>query len=383
MITIQENIDLLPYNTFQVSCIAKYFVVIESVEAMQELIKSNIRKTTERKLILGGGSNMLFVSPIYDGIVVKNEIRTIRVKNAECRTQSKEENATPCWNNYTLITVWAWENWDEFVRRTIKNGYYGIENLVSIPGTVWASPVQNIGAYGVEVESVIDSVTRLEFDTWLIHTYCNDACKFWYRSSIFKQWLKWKGIITHVTFKLKCYNSSTYAPTLTYGAVLETIEQSKCWGLILPTDVATTIAHIRSEKLPDRTVLWTAWSFFKNPIVDEERFLRLQQEFWVKGREVPKSAEIRMQNTESEKSQHSALSILNCTLYKLSAWQLIDVAWLKGYRQWDIGVYEKHALVLVNYGEKDGSKFAALIERIQQKVEGLFGVKLELEVNVL
>lgn len=345
MLHIQEYVDLFPYTTFQVSCIARYFVVIKSREDFQELLDTDVWKNQERKLFLWWGSNMLFVSPTYDGIVIKNEIMGKEVED----DQDKQ---------HITIHTWAWENWDTFVWRSVREWYCGLENLVSIPWTVGASPVQNIGAYGVEVESRIAYIEWIDTLTGNFRRYSHHECEFGYRDSVFKRRLQWTFFITWVVFLLHTFSSEIYTPVIKYGAVQERVAATGQWTTVTPYHVATAIAQIRSEKLPNRKELGTAWSFFKNPVVDSEVFKTLESQFELKWREV-------------------------AWWYKLSAWQLIDIAWFKGYRMWDIGVYENHALVLINYGERDGSKFLTLIEIIQERVDKMFGVWLMPEVNMI
>lgn len=376
MLNIQENIDLLPYNTFQVSCIAKYFVVVRSVADIQTLVMTDVWQSEENRLFLGWGSNMLFVSSTYDGIVVKNE----------CMGKDVIGARKDVWS---YVRTGAWEDRDDFVHRSIEQWYCGIENLVSIPGTVGAAPVQNIWAYGVEVESCIESVEWVDMVTGEVRVFSHHECGFGYRESVFKTTLKGRILITHIHIRLHRYTVESYQPVLKYGIVSE-----RLWDQVpTPLLVAQTIAQIRSEKLPDWKEVGTAGSFFKNPIVSEKAFERLEKEFGIRGWKVERKSETSPaegDGIKNKKSEYWSTTLLNSELwilisdtYKLSAGQLVDMAGMKWYRLWEIGVSPDHALVLINYGERDGSKFLELIGLIQEKVEVMFGVRLEAEVNML
>jgi len=349
MVKITHDIDIYPYNTFHLHCSARNFTIVSSVEDAQTLLQ-DLETDISKILILGGGSNILLQDDIYDWLVVKNEIMW-----KEIIAQDKSS---------VTIKIWAGENRDEFVRRSIEQWYTGIEQLVSIPWCVWASPMQNIWAYGVEVKDVITEVEYIHIETWETKTLSNPDCKFWYRESIFKKELKWQVIITYVSMKLGIYTPQTYSPNISYGAIEEKLDT---WN-ITPKLLAKTITQIRESKLPDWTKLGTAWSFFKNPYISSEQFEQLQKKHpEVKGWPVSDSP---LDEWEM------------CTIYKLSAWQLIDLAGLKWYRSWDAGTYEKHALVLINHGSARGTDLVQVARHIQEVVEYKFGVEIEMEVNL-
>lgn len=340
----QENIDLLPYNTFHFSCRARFFVVIKSVEEIERLIQSDIWKQNSQKLILWWWSNMCFMIDTFDWIVVKNEIMWKKII---------EETAT-----HVLVEVGAGENRDEFVRRTIDQWRWWVENLVSIPGTVGAAPVQNIGAYGVEAKQTITAVHCIDLNEWTAHIFDNAWCNFGYRDSLFKSSEFSQFFISAVRFRLEKINNK-YTYNVNYEWVEDKTKQlQNKHPLQSPLRcVATAIASIRATKLPDRKTIGTAWSFFQNPIIDEKQFELLKVSYpTIKWR--PTSHWI-----------------------KLSAWQLIELAWLKWYTRNNVGVYDNHALVLVNHGNPQWSALQEIIKHIIDKTNRLFGITLVPEVR--
>lgn len=358
MTKITHDIDIHPYNTFHLHCIARNFARITSVDDIHSLL-SDTDTNHSKILILWGGSNILLQDEILDGLVIKNEIMWKEIIAQDETT--------------VTIKVWAGENRDQFVRWCIQQWYTGIEQLVSIPGCVWASPMQNIWAYGVEVKDVIQNVEYIYIPTWEEKQISNSKCNFGYRESIFKHDLKNKVIITHVTFTLGIYTPETYQPNIWYGAIQDNLGDTKT---ITPHILATTISDIRASKLPDRTKLGTAWSFFKNPYIPAAQFQQLQKKHpEVKGRPLPlpSPSEGVGRGSEGEGKQ----------LVKLSAGQLIDLAWLKGYRSWDAGTYKYHALVLINHGNATGTDLVQVALYIQETVYTKFGVRIEMEVNVV
>lgn len=338
---IQHDINLKPYTTFQFDCIADFFISIQSINNLQELIITHLFQWSPR-LILWWGSNILLTKERFAGLVIKNDISGKEIIN-ETDTQA-------------YIRVWWWENRDDFVRRSIEEWYAWCENLVSIPGTVWAAPMQNIGAYGVEVWNIIKTVEYIDLHTWKTHILTWDECKFWYRDSIFKQYLKDAIYITHVTFILEKYSPETYIPLISYGAIQKKIN-TVAGDPLTPKIIATTIAKIRASKLPDWKTIGTAWSFFKNPIITEEKMQYIKQNF----------PEIGCYPVA-----------WGC---KLSAWQLIDLAWCKWIRNGAVWTYDKHALVLVHHGWGTGKDIVNLAKHIQEKVSTLFGIDINPEVN--
>ncbi len=345
----QENIDLSSYNTFQVSCLAKYFCVVESKEDFLKVIETEIYQNN-KILFLGWWSNILLTQDTYDGLVIKNEI-----KGKEVITEDDDE---------MVIKVWSGENRDSFVKRSIKKGLYGIENLISIPGTVWAAPMQNIWAYGVEVGNLISNVGWIDLPSKAEIILAQYECNFGYRNSVFKQELNKLFFIDSVSFRLKKYSPESYQAHNEYWAIKTKLEEK--WiddDQITPIVMAETIAEIRESKLPDRKSTGTAGSFFKNPIVSKEQHKKLQQlDSSIKG--YPLSFEGK-----------------NIPMVKLNAGQLIDLAWLKGLQQGNVGTYHKHALILVNNWGWTWKELVALSQRIQKIVFESFGVKIEPEVN--
>lgn len=341
---IQENIDLLPYNTFHFSCIARFFIVIKSIDEIEQLIQSDIWKQSEQKLILWWWSNMCFMIDTFDWIVVKNEIMWKKII---------EETAT-----HVLVEVGAGENRDEFVRWTIDQWRWWVENLVSIPGTVWAAPVQNIGAYGVEVKDSIIAVHWINLTHWKENTIEHAWCSFGYRDSLFKSNAYSDFFITRVTFRLEKINNN-YTYNVNYEWVEEKTNQLKIDhpDQAMVWCVATAIASIRASKLPDRRKIGTAWSFFQNPIVDQHHFETLKTQF----------PDLKWRPTAQ--------------WMKLSAWQLIERVWLKWYTKNNVGVYDQHALVLVNYGNPKGSDLEEIINHIIEKTKSVFNVILIPEVR--
>lgn len=393
---IQENISLKPYNTFQIDCIAKYFVEISKITDLQELIQTKVFQDNKR-FILWWGANILLTEEHFDGLTIKNNILGKEII---------EEDEI-----FITIKVWGGENRDDFVWWIIDQGYCGIENLVSIPGSIGASPMQNIWAYGVEVWSCIESVScrtlspligTLQNNTkqikplkwWALLELKKNECIFWYRTSIFKQELKDKVFITHVTFKLKKYTSKTYNPNIEYKAIQEKLiertpspsEAVATKGildvpsgrdLLTPKTIATIISEIRSSKLPNRRELGTAGSFFKNPIIPGSQFQELQKKF--------PSLKWRPSDVPSDKGVDSSeqRKDLSGGFVKLFAWQLIDLTWLKNLTRGNVGIYKKHALILVNHGWGTGQDIVKLAKHIQEQVFKKFWVQLSPEVNYI
>ncbi len=336
LVNIKSSISLREYNSFKIDVIAKYFIRIETVEQLQSLSKNPIFIENKR-YFLWAWSNTFFTKD-FDGIIVHIDIQWINI--------IKETN------NSTTLRVWAGQNWDEFVNLCTYNRHlYGIENLVSIPGQVWACPVQNIWAYGVEAKDTIESVEYLDMNTWHIQTLTNKQCEFWYRDSVFKQSLYGIACITHVSFTL-C-KKDAYTVNNQYGAITQETDSTD------PKDICSAIKKIRASKLPDRHKIGTAWSFFKNPLIDEEQFLWLQKKY------------------------PDIVGHPHHNHIKVSAWRLIEQTVGKNYRIWDAATYEKHALVLVNLGNASPQDMLMLIEHIQTQVEQTFWVHLEPEVNIL
>lgn len=334
---IQEHINLKPYNTFGVNAFAKFFAEVNTVDELREVLND---PRFPDKFILGGGSNMLLTQDI-DALVIHINLKGIDVvKETE---------------NTVLIKAMAGENWHEFVLYCLENDFGGIENLSLIPGNVGTAPIQNIGAYGVELKDVFHSCEALNIKTGTMKTFELKDCNFDYRSSVFKTTQKGKYIITGVTLQLTKNNHNINTG---YGAIKDELFNM---GVTVPTiqDVSKAVIAIRQSKLPDPKQLGNSGSFFKNPVVNKNTFSRF-----------------------IEKHPEAPFYKVSENAYKIPAGWLIEQAGFKGKRFGDAGVHAKQALVLVNYGDATGEEILNLSKNIQGKVQELFGIALEAEVNV-
>jgi len=333
---IQTNINLKEYNTFGISVKAEMFAVFSSTEELKQILSF---RNNKKLLVLGGGSNLLLTKD-FDGLVIKNEIKRFEVI---------EETASE-----VIVESGAGENWHEFVLNCIDKGFGGIENLSLIPGSVGASPMQNIGAYGVEIKDVFESLSAYHIASGEIHYFDKTKCEFGYRESIFKNKVKGEYIILTVTFRL------TKNPTInsSYGAINE---QLKVMGIENPTiqELSAAVIAIRQSKLPDPKIIGNAGSFFKNPTVDNVLLEKIQENY----PDIP--------NYPAENGR------------KLAAGWLIEKAGWKGRTFDNYGVHKLQALVLVNYGNCTGQEIFDLSSQIIQDVFEKFGVLLEREVNIL
>ncbi|MDA1268817.1 MAG: UDP-N-acetylmuramate dehydrogenase [Bacteroidetes bacterium] len=335
---IHENISLKPFTTFGIDKKAKFFVRVGS---MIEL-KSAFLVAKEKRipvLILGGGSNILLTQDV-EGLVIKLEIKGIQVVKEEA--------------HHLWIEVGAGEVWHDLVLHCIDKDWAGLENLSLIPGTVGASPMQNIGAYGVELKDVFHSLQAMNRETLEVHSFDSEACQFGYRESIFKQTLKNQYVITSVTFHL------SKAPEfhLEYGAIKEVLQAN---GIQHPSlrEVSEAVIQIRQSKLPDPKEIGNAGSFFKNPTISSNQF-------------------------EELRALHPTLpGYSNPEGVKVAAGWLIEQAGWKGKRIGHVGVHAKQALVLVNYGEGSGEDIKQLSQQIQTSVFDKFGIQLQPEVNFI
>lgn len=335
---IQNNVSLKPYNTFGIDVKATAFSSFDSVETLANLLKENNNRLP--LMILGGGSNVLFTRDI-DALVLRNEIKGIHTVN---------ESET-----HVELEVGSGEEWHSFVRYTVEHGWGGIENMSLIPGSVGASPMQNIGAYGVEIKDCFVSLKAYHIESGALHTFTNEACRFGYRESVFKRELKGQYVIVSVTYQL------TKSPTFNtaYGAIQSEISSMGIETLSVDA-ISQAVMNIRRSKLPDPKVLGNAGSFFKNPVVSEIIGKRLLEQF--------PDAPVYPQSNG---------------MVKLAAGWLIEKAGLKGYRIGNCGVHEKQALVLVNHGGATGDEILALSQYVLDIVESRFGVLLEREVNII
>jgi UDP-N-acetylmuramate dehydrogenase len=338
--TFQDNVDLRAFNTFGIHTAARYFTTLRSDEDVQLLLSSaQFRKNPH--LILGGGSNMLFTGN-YNGVVARMQFKGIRTIDET--------------NDHATVFAGAGENWHELVMHCIANDYGGIENLSLIPGTAGAAPMQNIGAYGVEIKDVIESVEAIHKQTGAKKIFSHGECAFGYRESIFKQEAKDQYIITGITMRLTRRNHQLH---LQYGAIQETLQSM---SIAEPTirDVSNAVIHIRRTKLPDPATVGNAGSFFKNPSITSTAFQQLKEKYPT----IPSYP-----STEG--------------MIKVPAGWLIEQCGWKGKRFDNIGVHPHQALVLVNYGGGEGSKIWDLAMQIRDSVIGKFDISLQPEVNIV
>ena len=335
---IKENYSLKKYNTFHLEVRTRFFLSIDDLNTVLDYLNEKEFHSIPR-LILGGGSNILFTND-FPGITLKNNIRGFEIIN---------ENEDDVW-----IKIGAGENWHAFVIKAIDNGWGGLENLSLIPGTVGAAPMQNIGAYGVELEEVFEELEAINLKTGNVSKFNREECQFGYRSSIFKTTLKDQYIITSITLKLKKKNHQL---NISYGALKSKLEEKKIKNPTIK-DVSDAVIEIRKSKLPDPAEIGNAGSFFKNPVVSIIKYNSLLEEY----DEVP-----------GYKADRWSI--------KLSAAWLIDQCNWKGKTFNDIGVHKNHALVLVNYGKGKGREIKKLAEDIQHSVSEKFGIDLSPEVN--
>jgi len=336
---IQENVSLKLYNTFGIDVTARYFATFENVTELEEILNSKLQ-TSNSKLILGGGSNILFTKD-YSGIVLKNDIKGIEI------VQEDDE--------FIYLKAGAGENWHQFVLHCVQNNYAGVENLSLIPGNVGASPMQNIGAYGVEIKDVFYELEAVHLQDKTIQKFGLEDCSFGYRESVFKNKYKDQFIITSVTYRLNkkpSFNTS-------YGAINQELEIMGVKNLSMQA-ISQAIINIRTSKLPDPKDLGNAGSFFKNPVISNEQFNALKQAF-------PNVIAF------PSGAQHT----------KLAAGWLIEQCGWKGYRKGDAGCFPKQALVLVNYGNATGKEIFDLSEEIIHSVKKKFSLVLEREVNIV
>lgn len=335
----QENYSLKHLNTFGIEARAKFFIELNSEIELTHFIKSGQSKF-KNVLILGSGSNILFTKD-YDGMVIKYTAKGIDILS---------EN-----ENEVVIKVSAGEIWDDLVSYCVKNRYYGIENLSLIPGTVGAAPIQNIGAYGVELKDVFHSLEGFSLIDGEKNIFDESDCNFGYRDSIFKKELKNKILITSVFLKL----SKKKSFNITYqglAAELKNINENE----ITIELVSETIKKIRRSKLPDTNILGNSGSFFKNPEISEEQFLSIHQKY----------PDLVFYRTTDKN-------------YKIPAGWLIEKCGYKGKRIGNVGTYEKQALVIVNYGNSNGSEIKEFADKIWDDVSKKFEINLEYEVNII
>lgn len=335
---ILENVDLKPFNTFRIAAKAKYFIQAENEDSIRESIQF-ARLKGEKLMILGGGSNVLFTRD-FNGVI-------IHLVNKGIEAQTEE--------NSVLVSAHAGENWHQFVMYCVDYQYCGIENLSLIPGCVGASPIQNIGAYGVEIKDFFHSLEAIHIKTGELHIFDKDDCQFGYRDSVFKNKHKNQYIITKVKFRLK----TTPDLNISYGAIMQELEKMKVSNPGI-REVSQAVINIRKSKLPDPAEIGNAGSFFKNPVVRKELADQLKKNY-------PDLVSYPVDEAHE----------------KLAAGWLIEKAGWKGFRENDYGVHAKQALVLVNYGHAKGDEILHLSQRIIEDIQSKFGVLLEREVNII
>lgn len=336
---IAKNVSLQPYNSFGIDVQAARFVAFDSQEFLQEILQTEIRKN-QPLLVLGGGSNVLFTRD-FEGLLLKNNIPGIEL------VQEDEE--------YFFVKVGAGVVWHQFVEYCLTNNMAGAENLALIPGSVGASPMQNIGAYGVELKDIFH-----ELEAWHIRdvepvTFAHGDCAFGYRDSVFKNKYRNEFIITSVQFRLR----KNPVFHIEYGAIRQKLEEMQVQELSIRA-IADAVMQIRRSKLPDPKQIGNAGSFFKNPELEPEQFETLHKRY-------------------SDVSGYT----LDSGKIKIAAGWLIEKAGWKGFREGDAGCHQKQALVLVNYGQATGKQIFELSQKIQQDVYEKFGVQLEREVNII
>ncbi|RAV30523.1 UDP-N-acetylmuramate dehydrogenase [Sinomicrobium soli] len=335
---IKENISLKNYNTFGIDVRARYFTEVSRKEELLEVLSM---PDYPEKLILGGGSNILLTGDV-EKLVVHIRIRGISVTGRE--------------GNEVLVKAGAGENWHSFVLWTLEKGYGGLENLSLIPGNVGTAPIQNIGAYGVELKDVFESCEAVEIGSGKTRIFSREECRFGYRDSIFKREARGRYIITGVTFRLR---SKEHRLHIHYGAISQVLAER---GISSPgiKDVSDAVISIRQSKLPDPRETGNSGSFFKNPVVPANTFRKISEHY----PEVPSYP-------------------LPGDQVKIPAGWLIEQCGFKGKRFGAAGVHHRQALVLVNYGGATGQEIWQLATHIREKVNEKFGILLEPEVNIL
>lgn len=335
---IQNNYSLLGHNTFAIDCAAAQFITVHSVDDLQHALSEYAGKSF---LLLGGGSNLLLDRPAFEAPV-------FWMHNMGIRLLGEKENSV-------RVQAMAGENWHDFVSWCVAQGYGGLENLSLIPGTVGAAPIQNIGAYGVELKDTVISVEAINVRTRQTRHFSREECLFGYRESVFKRQQRGQWIIHAVTFEL---TRNQHQLHLDYGAIADRLAQA---GVEHPdiADVRAAVIAIRQERLPDPAHLPNAGSFFKNPVIEQADYQQLAARY----------------------PQMPAYPQADGMVKLPAAWLIEQCGW-KGHRESTVGVHAKHALVLVNHGGASGADVIKLARQIQQDVHARFGVSLALEVNL-
>ena len=335
---ILQNFSLKKHNTFGIEAKAKQFVAVHSVQDLKTILQEN---QSQKKFILGGGSNMLLTKDI-DALVIHIDLKGKKII---------KEN-----NDFVWVEGQAGESWHEFVLWTIDQNFGGLENMSLIPGNVGTTPVQNIGAYGTEIKDTFASCEAMTIESQEMRTFTKEECRFGYRESIFKNEAKNQYVITSVVFKLTKINHKI---NTSYGDISSELAKN---NITIPTlkDISNAVIAIRQSKLPDPKELGNSGSFFKNPILLKSDFEKIQQQF-------PEIKYFDISKTE----------------VKVPAGWLIEKAGFKGKRFGDAGIHKNQALVLVNYGNATGQEILNVSKDIQETIFKKFGIHIEAEVNVI
>lgn len=335
---VLRNFSLKDHNSFGIDVKAEKFISIEKIKDLRNLLRKSY---ASELFILGGGSNMLLTEDIHKTVI------HIALKGKKVVFENDDE---------VIVEAAAGENWHQLVLWTLSKNFGGLENLSLIPGNVGTAPIQNIGAYGIELKDSFVSCKAMNIQTLEEKEFDLEACEFDYRNSVFKNSLKGLYIITSVKFRLTKRNHLLHRE---YGAIQSELENS---GIEKPTiqDISSAVIAIRKSKLPDPKEIGNSGSFFKNPIIDSAQFKHLESKF-------PDMPSYKVSDNE----------------IKIPAGWLIDKAGFKGYRSGDAGVHKNQALVLVNYGEATGAEILALSRQIQETIKEKFDIELEAEVNII
>jgi UDP-N-acetylmuramate dehydrogenase len=339
---IQENIDIKKFTTFHVSAICKFFTEIATLEELNEALSFS-KNTKLPVLFIGGGSNILFTNKAFNGLVIKINLKGIQ------ETLSADDNCI-------FVSGMAGENWDSFVSYCIAKNYGGLENLSLIPGNVGTSPIQNIGAYGVEMKDSFYQLKALNLKTHKIEIFSTKDCKFGYRESFFKNEGKNKYVIIEVTFQL---TTKKHKLKLSYEDIKNEFNKGKIYEPSLK-EIRNQIIATRKRKLPDPEILGNAGSFFKNPVIPTYQLFEIQKNY-----------------------PNIPFYTISDNFVKLPAAWLIEKAGWKGKKVGNVGVHEKQPLVLINLGNATGKEIFLLSNSIIEDVNKIFNIQLEREVNII